>query len=489
MEKRWNVYHGNDYLGLKTAKEIREALRRGTLDAFDKVSLEGSNIREDLIDVDEIFKETSSVFQEDPNGTVVADRNPMQMAVGAQSPVTMDPVRSAPTAVAGPAQQSPNWRNEYSAMRQQGEASIQDSSKGPIKRYYIIDREKILGPLSAHEIQSLYNRGVLNKKVQVQKIGGKRTMSIAQFISSYAGDRMKELAEDGKIPQQIGVGSPSSKVLTELARMASSRRVAQQRKQRTFLMIAAIGLAIGVMGFLILQHNLQRNIAPPPSAETQTNREVEPSNRPRPRLIQKAPEPPRSQPAPKTPVLKAEPARSEAPISEEERSEPKRLDTPRSRPAPPIAVKPSRSEKPAKEPRVSSSKPSSTPLVPVPKPVPVAPKSPSVSTQAAPPVIALNPIPTNPPASASGQGPIAKALATAGRIQTIGPLTFNVNALEECLSKCNISMRDATGMNMKVVFFKNAYYEMLKNRSKGVTLTGSTKLDRGELTLIIQDVR
>ncbi|HET9241575.1 MAG TPA: hypothetical protein VFO10_30190, partial [Oligoflexus sp.] len=57
MEKRWNVYHGNDYLGLKTAKEIREALRQGTLDPFDKVSREGSNIREDLIEVDEIFRE------------------------------------------------------------------------------------------------------------------------------------------------------------------------------------------------------------------------------------------------------------------------------------------------------------------------------------------------------------------------------------------------------------------------------------------------
>ena len=72
MVKRWNVYHGNDHLGLKTAKEIREALRQGTLDPFDKVALEGSNIREDLVEVDEIFKETPEDVEIAPAPKAVA---------------------------------------------------------------------------------------------------------------------------------------------------------------------------------------------------------------------------------------------------------------------------------------------------------------------------------------------------------------------------------------------------------------------------------
>jgi len=39
------------------------------------------------------------------------------------------------------------------------------------------------------------------------------------------------------------------------------------------------------------------------------------------------------------------------------------------------------------------------------------------------------------------------------------------------------------------VFFKNAYSDQLRSRARGAFLTGNTKMDRGELTLFIQDVR
>ena len=80
-------------------------------------------------------------------------------------------------------------------------------------------------------------------------------------------------------------------------------------------------------------------------------------------------------------------------------------------------------------------------------------------------------------------------MAGAGRIQTVGQVTFQASALEDCATKCTLTMKDAAGGTLKAVFFKNAYYETLRSRSKGVTITGSTKVDRGELTVIIQDVR
>ncbi len=132
MAKRWNVHHGNENLGLKTAKEIREDLRKGTLDPFDKVSAEGSNIREDLIEVDEIFKET----QEDdqfpasaqilPTAAVVGEPFRAQQQVQAYgfSPAAKikDPIprgpdihapRTNPPPTTNPAVASPSWRTDH----------------------------------------------------------------------------------------------------------------------------------------------------------------------------------------------------------------------------------------------------------------------------------------------------------------------------------------------------------------------------------------
>jgi hypothetical protein len=61
--------------------------------------------------------------------------------------------------------------------------------------------------------------------------------------------------------------------------------------------------------------------------------------------------------------------------------------------------------------------------------------------------------------------------------------------LDACPSKCTLTLRDGSGTAMKAVFFKSAYYEALKAHNNAVYLTGNTKVDGGELTIFIQDVR
>jgi hypothetical protein len=84
---------------------------------------------------------------------------------------------------------------------------------------------------------------------------------------------------------------------------------------------------------------------------------------------------------------------------------------------------------------------------------------------------------------------VAKALAASGRIQTVGPLSFSVQALENCVAKCVLTFQDATGATMKAIFFKKAYRDELISRTNNVYLTGNTKIERDELTLFIQGVR
>ncbi len=430
MEKRWNVYHGNDYLGLKTAKEIREALRQGTLDPFDKVSREGSNIREDLIEVDEIFKEGADGPAENvsstpaPEGTVVADRSALLEAAASVGKSVGSASKSKPK----PVEEKDEEEDGIEDFAQRNDTGTRNSGK----RYYLIDREKVLGPLSALEIQSLFNRNMLNKKVRVQKIGNEKTIPITQFISSYSGDRLKELAEDGRIPQQIGVGSPSSKVMNELARMANSRRVAQDRKNRAYLVMSFVGLILGALVYLLYE---QTTSEPPQRPAAEETEEEQPANKPRPRLIQKAPE-----------------------------------SAPRKEVSPPPVPK-----------KVDKDKPEARQVD----------KRPTRKTAAGTKVSQDNETArgTDNIPQQKGPGPIAKAIESAGRIQTVGPLTFSNSALESCPSKCTLTLFDGTGASMKAVFFKNAYSDQLRNRARGAFLTGNTKMDRGELTLFIQDVR
>lgn len=515
MEKRWNVYHGNESLGLKTAKEIREALRNGTLDPFDKVALEGSNIREDLIEVDEIFRESppeAMQMTEDPDGTqvsrilhpaaaapIAADVPLTQLAPAplpkhlvatqkpkASVPPTYTSAVSPPSAsnysspgpssaallATQPAENLSETPNQYSHESPVFRAQDSEGLKAPLKRYYVLDKEKVLGPLSAVDIQALFNRGVLGKKVRVQKMGSSRAVPIAQFIQSYAGDRLKELAEDGKIPKQIGVGSPSSKVLNELARMADSRRMAKNQQNRMYLMLAGIVVLTLIIFSLLVERSKQPGTSAPgkskatESAEGEVSREPVPASRPaaRPRLVQKSPEKPAE-----TTVNTEEPEIVRAP--ESRRAEPVVRATPRPARAAPVQPKAA----PAKTARAS--------------PQAAAPPAKEAATSRRSPAPAAGPTGANPGSSPPNKGPISRATESVGRIQTIGPLTFSAASLDACTAKCNLTLRDAAGASMKAVFFKSAYYEQLKSRSKSVTLTGNTKLEGSELVLIIQDVR
>lgn len=429
MEKRWNVYHGADYLGLKTAKEIREALRQGTLDPFDKVSREGSNIREDLIEVDEIFREGQDGAEESvpvaaaPPKPMAAPMTQQQADLKVQGNLAMKPTpMAAPSTSYEEADDEEDEEGNFGARNDTG-------TRNSGKRYYLIDRDKVLGPLSALEIQSLYNRNMLNKKVRVQKIGSEKTIPIAQFISSYSGDRLKELQEDGRIPQAIGVGSPSSKVMNELAKMANSRRMAQNRRNRTYFLMTLIGLILGAIVYFVYEQSQHESA---PSREERMEDEEDPSaasetkgSKSRPRLIQKPPEVPKKKP---------EKPRDEASLA-------------------PDANRNSQVNRPTKR------------------------------TEAPPPTQA------RPPSSPVQEGPISKAIEMAGRLQTIGPLAFNVPTLEACPAKCTLTLNDATGARVRAVFFKNAYFEQLKARSRSVYITGNTKVERGELTIFIQDIR
>lgn len=473
MLKRWNVHHGAQDLGLMTAKEIRDALRKGTLDPFDKVSAEGSNIREDLIEVDEIFVETEA----DDEGTnsqpsiqaplATADGAvavPMPAQAQAQQPKIQAAAVQAPTPAAASkasapkmieleesprtapppstAAFSPSWKNADTVALL---ASKDDKdSKSTQKRFYLIDKAKVLGPLSALEIQSLFNRGGLNAKVKVQKIGGTKAIPIAQFIASFSEDRIKELTEDGKLNQKVS--SPSSKVLNELARAASAQKIAKDRKNKTYLILGLAGFLLGALILVVFDSSQSPKRSNTESVEQEGKKS-------RPKLLQKQDEEEAPREVTRPRVKRETPKQDTTPVSEA-----------------PVVV---RKVQPRDPPKVIAK--------PAARPATVAKK--------APPPKAVAVVKPKPVEAAPSKGSIERALSSGGGVQTVGPLSFSITALEACSSKCTLTLRDSTGMTIKAVFFKSAYYDQLKKSGGNAMVSGTVRREGSGASILIQDVR
>jgi hypothetical protein len=472
MEKRWNVYHRGEFFGSKTAREIREALRQGVLDPFDKVSVDGSNIREDLIEVDEIFKETSEQFAKAAaNGPIAQpSRLPPQLeeepalAVPVVFPEPSSPKTSEPQRIGAKTEAN-------TAVYDKGVDDARPDAQGKqaaSKRYYLIDRKKSLGPLSALEIHSLFNRGLLSKSVRVQKIGGQRTIPVHQFVANYAGDRLKELAGDGKIPQQIGLGSPSSRVMNELTRMANSKRRATDRKNKTYLLLTGLGFILGALIFLFATNPSQQSSEGKKKSEGTSSKVEEKSiakgsnKGQKPKLIQKS-----------TDIVDPNPIKET-------------VDSSQTNPEPKVTPNNSQQKSGLSK---SKQKRQTTPKVKAPPP-PKRPKPAAVrEVRPSRPTPVLSKSAVSPKPKAPIEGPIARAKSNAGKTQTVGPLSFNLAALDACPNRCKLSLRDAGGATMTAIFFKAAFYEQLKGLSKSVTVTGITRLEGSELVLIVQDLR
>lgn len=485
MLKRWNVHQGSQDLGLMTAKEIREALRRGSLDPFDKVSAEGSNIREDLVEVDEIFKEdleesaavASKPVAEEAQPTADGAKPlgfsaPKKAKSRTQSPIPSPVAQSAPFKIevqspaqglkaksivheaveeaprtdppADPNMFAPSWRNPDTASL----AAAKDDSKSTQKRYYLIDKSKILGPVSALEIQSLFNRGGMNEKVKVQRIGGTKAIPISQFISSFSEDRIKELTEDGKLNQKVS--SPSSKVLNELARAANAQKIAKSRQNKSYLVFGLGAVLLGI--FLLI---LFESSTTPKRQSESADREGKKS---RPKLLQKA----------------------QTDNDEEDRK-------------PREATQPKRAEKPAASPAKQSRSSPTPKAAKAAKPATARQAARVAESRPAPQKVAVvkprAPEPTPIPVPVKKVSPIERAMNSGGGVQTVGPLNFSMTALESCPSKCNLILRDSSGVSIKAIFFKSAYYDQLKRNPNNVFVSGSMRKEGSNATILIQDVR
>lgn len=467
MASRWQVFKDGELLGVMTAPEIRQALRDGVIDPFDQVVREGSGLRVELVEVDEIFDPSRDQMTaiDGQAGSRVQQLPQVQVSVnfhgneGSQlksQAVAYAPIKE-PQAYAVPPGGGvfSNVENTNSALAMQ--------RKDP-KRFFLIDRNKqMLGPLSGAEVQSMFYRGMLSKGVRVQKQGESKMVPVQQFVAIYAGNMVSEMARDARgSGMQPAYNLKSSRFLNQFYRGVSVNSMSS-RSLGPYLVVIAVGMLLGFAVYLLVQIGY--------------NREKRNENQRRARA--------------KTEAVSRRSSREDRRLS----LRLKELTTPKPpevRKRSTVVEKPRRTQETRKRDDDDVVFPTlSLGQREAPRPTKKPPRAARV--EAAPPNEPLAPATTPPPPREAPKRPAGGGNASGlqeGQVATLSGVTFKVAELAKCGAKCRLTLYKSQSAVITAVFFKAAFEEELSSRlGESFTVVGTVKKEGNALVLFLQSVR
>lgn len=220
-----------EQLGPFTAAEIRNGLRDGSMDPFDLVGREGSNLRVEMVEVDEIFVSEPASLGKTGEGSDVATTTQIpkkEIAVAAaeedtrlsQSQASSVVLSDLTPAVSAVAEIQINQRpladalRNHHGVRQQsvaekkiGARARKAAAPSPVRdpmRYHLIDRKgRSIGPISAREIVALFLKGVVDRSCFVIKNNINSRVPVEKFVMVYARQ------ENGRRKQSFEIAEPS----------------------------------------------------------------------------------------------------------------------------------------------------------------------------------------------------------------------------------------------------------------------------------------
>ncbi len=450
MTTRWYVHKDNQAHGPYTAAELRASLREGRFDPFDHVNREGSKVRLELVEVDEIFTD------EKPDLSITTPLVANAPAPGMQPGTQPSP---KPITAYQPAAPRPKPAQAFVPQQKPKPNNNGGSSRRDTKKFFLQDRKKrLLGPLSGREIEALYSRGRLDNAVKVFKNGGSKGIPIIQFVAAYAGAKYTELNEmndHGMAVTKPAEGLPNSRVMEELTRAVALQGMT--KSSGPWVTFAGLMVGIAAAYFVAKQYVLPRidrdggaswNIVGDETGNVQAPQQ-QPSASLEPIVIQPV--------APVTPT-----------------------------PAP-VSIKATKPKTVTPKPRSTSSS-SSVYSAPRPQPrMPVytPPPTPVRASQTPPVQRQQQQVAARPPSSGAR---ISQLVGKEGTLVTIGPLAFNPAELASCGMKCNLVFRDQFGGTLTAVFFKAKYESTLKSKRGAASIRGNLANQGGKLIIYLESV-
>lgn len=293
------------------------------------------------------------------------------------------------------------------------------------KRFQLIDSKgRILGPLSANEVQALYQRKLAGKNIRVKKLGEDKTITIDQFISAYAGERIRNIAAGNLAEAHENVlGKQPSRVMHELHQLVVSRRLAKMRRFAKFRLLVGSFLAgvalYSLADFIGFPNGSQRKLG-------------QDAARIRQQVLVQA----------RDPGLK-------------DGSRPSQLRAGRERSVQSVV------------PRNGSAQPSSTNRS---RPSNLAVSKTSVPSARISSVVKL------------------RVLAKNRSTVMIGPLRFSPRDLASCKKRCELIMRDRAGQQLTAIFEKKMFADRLLVDPRSVTILGEVFLRGQKIFVTVNSI-
>ena len=267
MSELWNIYKDGRQIGPLTASDIRRGLREGEFDPFDLVAREGSNLRRELVEVDELFFTSQVVYGNDAASSTAQmqavtqelSKSKAQVSGFQPSKIGVAPKADDQIKTQEPRPTSPMLGQGHLALADQGATvpSLASSTRPrPVRRqrnpkHFLLMNSvgRVLGPMSATEVQSLYFRGVLANDVVVMRPGSEAKIKLSRFISVLSGNRSSKAQTQG--------AHPVTGILALLApnrqRMIFSTSPFGLQPMATVALIAAFMLFLAT-GLLLIEH-------------------------------------------------------------------------------------------------------------------------------------------------------------------------------------------------------------------------------------------
>jgi len=301
MAKKWLVHRNDQSFGPWSAAQIREELRKGTVDPFDLVNMEGSPVMRELVEIDEIFYSedleysevtspshgTQSVMlEETPPPTDTNTGSFLALAVpnvensvsrNKQKPRSKSPPKkdeSFISRITGKEKEQPRSLRPKSEgnisyeIAKKGMGTGQGSKSADAKKYFLIDgKGRIFGPKSAGEIQSMFYRGLLGSDVSVKKDQSEIAVPIGKFVEVYAHAKKgskKAPPVIGNSPRHQGgnVGRQGSLQFIGTQAVTSVRLLRSSRNLTIVsILILVISVGIGIYAYQTANMANQSNMS------------------------------------------------------------------------------------------------------------------------------------------------------------------------------------------------------------------------------------
>jgi hypothetical protein len=475
MAGLWNIYRSDGrQLGPYSASEVREALRDGSIDPFDQVARVGSKLKQSLVEVDQIFLEidgevpkVDSVYNQNEE---FANRGHNLVPTAHSQPLAGRGARS--TAISAGRNQAGGAQPMVGitpANRRINQA------KKHAKRFYLFDRRnRLLGPLSAAEIQSLFYRGIIDQDVLVSKDKGERRIPVQQFIAAYVGAKAKKFrSEQTRLHLEPGgqYAYPSSRVMEQMSRSVIAMPI---RRTSSFPWLSVLVLAIAMAGaaLLVMKYFFPEKLLRPGPRDFEY-----------PQSIQLAGPDQHEIPSPQTtttPQMQRPTHHAPQQVQQQVVPLPTPEPAPLPTPKPIVKARLKLTSKPTPKPIVRNSRGRLT----RPPPPRAMPKPIQQQRILPPPSAPVRPVPAKRPA------PLDPYINRVGSIVTVDGASYNAREVSSCGGmKCTITFRDRSGTSFMVVYFRARYQDQLVKAKGRATITGRLSQKDSSYIIYLSGVR